>query len=105
VKVHQSKRESSQCGEKFQQIRRSLAGTVIAEIVPEVRVLLFKARLIEQVRVAFEGGWFRFNELPQTGDCHEKCSVLFNGALRFDNRLCVMGNQGIEHRSQAKCSN
>jgi hypothetical protein len=56
VKVHQSKRESSQCGEKFQQIRRSLAGTTIADIVPEVRVLFFKARLIEQVRAPLNVG-------------------------------------------------
>jgi hypothetical protein len=44
----------------LKEIRCSLAGTTIAEIVPEVRVLFFKARLIEQVRVPFEGGWFSF---------------------------------------------
>jgi len=60
--------KSAHCGEKFQQIRRSLAGTIIAEIVREVRVSFFNARLIEQERVPFECGWFSFNELPQTGD-------------------------------------
>jgi hypothetical protein len=57
--------KSAHCGEKFQQIRRSLAGTIIAEIVPEVRVLFFTARLIEQVRVPFDVGGSAFNELPR----------------------------------------
>jgi hypothetical protein len=40
-KVPQRLGESAHWGEKFKLIRRSLGGTVIAEIVPEVRVLFF----------------------------------------------------------------
>jgi len=45
-------------------------------------------------------------KLPETGDTHEECSVLCSSALRFDNRLCVMGHQGIEHsRRQSAVTN
>jgi hypothetical protein len=53
--------KSAHCEEKFQQIRRSLAGTIIAKIVPEVRVLFFKARLIEQVRAPLNVGGSGFS--------------------------------------------
>src|SRR5215208_4904783 len=57
------------------------------------------------VRAHFNVGVPGLTKLPQTGDSHEESGVLCNSALRFDNRLCVMGNNGIEHSPQAKCGN
>jgi hypothetical protein len=97
--------KSAHWGEKSRQFSMLLAGTIIAENLPEVRVLFFEARLIEQVPVPLNCGSFGLMKLPKTGDSHEKCSVLCISALRFDNRLSVMGDQGIEHSPQAECSN
>jgi hypothetical protein len=69
--------------------------------IPEVHALFFEAVSLSKGRLVVGE---LFNQLPQTGDSHEKNSVLCSNALRFDNRLCVMGDQCIKHSPQAKCS-
>ena len=61
-KVPQPVGKSAHYGEEVPAISTLLAGTIIAENVPEVRALFFEARLIGQGRVPFNCGWFSFNE-------------------------------------------
>ena len=61
-KVPQSIEQKRALRREIPAIRRIWAGTIIAEIELEVRVLFFKVHLIEQVRVPFNVGGSDFNE-------------------------------------------
>jgi hypothetical protein len=55
-KVPQPVAQKGALGREVPVISTLLAGTIIAENVPEVRALFFVARLIEQARVPFDCG-------------------------------------------------